>query len=31
VRGQDGVGSRTLFDSTPPFLAGFEPVRGFAF
>jgi protein-L-isoaspartate(D-aspartate) O-methyltransferase len=31
VRGEDGVGSRTLFDSTPPFLAGFEPVRGFAF
>jgi protein-L-isoaspartate(D-aspartate) O-methyltransferase len=31
VRSDDGVGARALFDSTPPYLAGFEPVRGFAF
>jgi len=31
VRAEDGVGSRPVFDATPPWLAGFEPVHGFAF
>src|SRR5438477_5922442 len=31
VSGEDGVGARALFDATAPWLAGFEPVRGFAF
>ncbi|MFA7264022.1 MAG: protein-L-isoaspartate O-methyltransferase [Caulobacter sp.] len=31
VRADDGVGGRAVFDSTPPWLAGFEPVHGFAF
>lgn len=31
VRAEDGVGGRAVFDSTPPWLAGFEPVHGFAF
>jgi protein-L-isoaspartate(D-aspartate) O-methyltransferase len=31
VNGQDGVGRRELFDSTPPVLAGFEAQPGFAF
>jgi protein-L-isoaspartate(D-aspartate) O-methyltransferase len=29
--GEEGVGRRTLFDSTPPVLPGFEPQPGFAF
>jgi len=31
VRSDDGVGSRALFDATPPILAGFEPAEGFSF
>jgi len=31
VKAEDGVGQRTVFDATPPVLAGFEPVEGFAF
>ena len=31
VRGDDSAGRRTLFDSTPPVLAGFEPQPAFAF
>ncbi len=31
VRADDGVGGRATFDSAPPYLAGFEPVHGFAF
>jgi protein-L-isoaspartate(D-aspartate) O-methyltransferase len=31
VRAEDGVGRRTVFDSTPPVLAGFAAERGFAF
>lgn len=30
VRGEDGVGRRELFDSTPPVLKGFEAEHGFA-
>ncbi len=31
LRSAGGVGSRTLFDSTPPVLAGFEVAPGFVF
>ena len=31
LRSEEGVGSRALFDSTPPVLAGFEAQRGFVF
>lgn len=31
VRTEHSVGSRSLFDSTPPVLAGFEPKRSFVF
>lgn len=31
MRSPDGVGRRTLFDATAPFLAGFSPQHGFAF
>lgn len=31
LRTEEGVARRTLFDATPPLLAGFEPVAGFAF
>jgi protein-L-isoaspartate(D-aspartate) O-methyltransferase len=31
VRAEDGVGARPIFEATPPWLAGFEPVHGFAF
>lgn len=31
VRAEDGVGSRPVFEASPPYLAGFEPVHGFAF
>lgn len=31
VRAADGVGCRTVFDSTPPVLAGFSAEPGFAF
>ena len=31
VRSDDGVGARAVFDATAPWLAGFEPVQGFAF
>jgi hypothetical protein len=31
VRAEGVVGSRSLFDSSAPLLAGFEPVQGFAF
>jgi protein-L-isoaspartate(D-aspartate) O-methyltransferase len=31
LRSESGVGSRPLFDCTPPILAGFEPERGFVF
>jgi len=31
LRSASAVGSRPLFDSTPPILAGFEAERGFAF
>ena len=30
VRAEEAIGSRSLFDSTPPVLAGFEPQRRFA-
>ena len=29
-RGDEGIGRRTVFDSTPPVLAGFEPRSSFA-
>lgn len=31
VRADDGVGARPVFEATPPYLSGFEPVHGFAF
>jgi protein-L-isoaspartate(D-aspartate) O-methyltransferase len=31
VRAEDGVGRRTVFDSTPPVMAGFSVEPGFAF
>jgi len=31
VKGEDGIGRRELFDSTPPVLAGMEAQHGFAF
>ncbi|HEX7758146.1 MAG TPA: protein-L-isoaspartate O-methyltransferase [Caulobacteraceae bacterium] len=31
LRSDDGVGSRALFDSTPPVLAGFQPEERFSF
>ena len=31
LRSDAGVGSRALFDCTPPMMAGFEPRRGFVF
>ncbi|MBP9756830.1 MAG: protein-L-isoaspartate O-methyltransferase, partial [Phenylobacterium sp.] len=31
VRADDEIGRRTVFDATPPVLAGFEPEHGFAF
>lgn len=31
VRAEDGVGGRPVFEAAPPYLAGFEPVHGFAF
>jgi protein-L-isoaspartate(D-aspartate) O-methyltransferase len=31
VRADDGVAARSAFDAAPPWLAGFEPVHGFAF
>jgi protein-L-isoaspartate(D-aspartate) O-methyltransferase len=31
VRTEQSIGSRSLFDSTPPVLAGFEPRRSFVF
>ena len=31
VKADDGVGRRTVFDATPPVLAGFEAQHGFAF
>lgn len=31
VRADDGVAGRATFDSAPPYLAGFQPVHGFAF
>jgi len=31
VRGDDGAGRRTDFDSSPPIMAGFEALAGFAF
>jgi len=31
LRSDEGVGSRALFDSTPPLLAGFEAEQGFTF
>jgi protein-L-isoaspartate(D-aspartate) O-methyltransferase len=31
VRAHDGFGRRTIFDATPPVLAGFEAQHGFAF
>jgi protein-L-isoaspartate(D-aspartate) O-methyltransferase len=31
LRSEAGVGSRPLFDCTPPIMAGFEPERGFVF
>lgn len=31
VKAEDGIGRRTVFDATPPVLAGFEPQVGFAF
>jgi protein-L-isoaspartate(D-aspartate) O-methyltransferase len=30
LRTEHSVGARPVFDCTPPMLAGFEPVRGFA-
>lgn len=31
VRAEDGVGGRSVFDATPPWLTGFEPVESFTF
>jgi len=31
VRAEDGVGGRSVFDATPPWLPGFEPVESFTF
>jgi protein-L-isoaspartate(D-aspartate) O-methyltransferase len=31
IRTAEAVGTRPVFDSTPPVLAGFEPARGFTF
>ncbi len=31
VKAEDGVGRRSIFDATPPVLAGFEAQHGFAF
>lgn len=31
VKGDDGIGRREVFDSTPPLLPGFEAAAGFAF
>ena len=31
TRALDGVGARPIFEATPPWLAGLEPVHGFAF
>lgn len=31
IRADDEIGRRTVFDATPPLLAGFEAERGFAF
>jgi protein-L-isoaspartate(D-aspartate) O-methyltransferase len=31
LRSEAGVGSRPLFDCTPPIMAGFEPEKGFVF
>jgi protein-L-isoaspartate(D-aspartate) O-methyltransferase len=31
MRVDENVGARPMFDSTPPILGGFEPVRGFRF
>jgi protein-L-isoaspartate(D-aspartate) O-methyltransferase len=31
VKAEDGIGRRTVFDATPPVLAGFEAQHGFAF
>lgn len=31
VRADDGISGLPVFDSAPPYLAGFEPVAGFAF
>lgn len=31
VRSEDGVGARPVFEASPPYLAGYEPVHGFAF
>lgn len=31
VRAEDGVGGRSVFDATPPWLSGFEPVESFTF
>jgi protein-L-isoaspartate(D-aspartate) O-methyltransferase len=31
VRAGDGVSCWSAFDAAPPWLAGFEPVHGFAF
>lgn len=31
LRTEEGIGSRAVFDATPPYLAGFAPVAGFAF
>lgn len=31
LRSDEGIGSRALFDSTPPVLAGFEPEERFSF
>lgn len=31
LRSEEGVGRRALFDCGAPYLAGYEPVRGFAF
>ena len=31
VKAEGVVGSRSLFDTSPPYLAGFEPATGFVF
>jgi protein-L-isoaspartate(D-aspartate) O-methyltransferase len=31
VKADDGISGRSVFDSTPPYLRGFEPAEGFAF